>query len=163
MSAPRPILNPDLARIADVLIGSLAAMSHGARGSGRTARMLERATPEYRVIVCTADHAKHLVRQARDAGQPVRAALPANPRQSLLAPRSVLMFDGARPTLPDHTWVEARVLALIEDAIEQVQFELDQVDVPTTPEQRLAQRQNYLAREAGVKPAQTSSYDWGRR
>lgn len=162
---PRPMLNPDLQRIADGVLMGLNAMSFAARRSGRTTRMLERITPEHRIIVTAAAEREHIMQKARSLGVLPRKILVADPTTPLYcADRQAVIRDGTWPTAPDHTWVEQRVLALVLDALEQVQYELDQVDLPQTPQERAAQRQNYLARQAGVKPdlASSSCFDWGR-
>lgn len=149
MSAPRPILNPDLRRIADALRLGLDMMEAGARGSGRTTRMLERITPETRILVTESNHGRHLARTIADQGMAVRKIITVDPRRPLFdQPGHIVMADGTWPTLPDHTWVERRLRALVEDAVAQVQYELDQVDLPMTAEEIRAQRANYLAREA---------------
>lgn len=148
---PKPILNPDLRRLSDAIVLGLRMMEDGARGSGRTTRMLERVTPEHCVIVTTQQEGRHMAAEMKRQGLGVKAILSVDPRKPLFDPSNGVIHSGCRPTLPDHTWVSARLQALIEDAVAQVQYELDQVDRPMTPEEIRAQRANYLVREAMPK------------
>lgn len=143
----RPILNPDLQRIGDALLLGMHLLESGARQSGRSTRMLKALTPEHRVIVTNEHHKRHLVSEFRSQGREIRRVMVADPSLPLFeASRGAVLRDGTWPTLPDHTWVEARLRHLVNEAIQQVQYELDQVDLPVTDEQVRASRQNFLYR-----------------
>ncbi|MFZ0269916.1 hypothetical protein [Caulobacter sp.] len=132
MSAPTiKIRNPDLMALATTLAAGLAMAEQSARGTGRTTRMLAQVQPGDRIVAPT-DNIAHFLRrevERRLPGGQVRIDI-ADPRHSVFAVGQRTMGCGSRPTLPDHTWVEMRLKALIEDAVRTVQFELDQIDEP---------------------------------
>lgn len=143
----RPILNPDLQRLGDALLLGMHMLESGARQSGRSTRMLRALTPEHRVIVLNERQKQHLTSELRRQGRTIRSVVIADPSLPLFeASNGAVLRGGTWPTLPDHTWVEARLRHLVNEAIQQVQYELDQVDLPVTDEQVRASRQNFLSR-----------------
>lgn len=129
----RHIKNPDLIRLAEATSFGMHMYFQGARRSGRTTEMLERLTPEHRVVVSTEAFARWLRDELRRKGlkNPVVVSPPQGP---MYGPRSGAMVHGSQPTMPDHTWFEDRFNVLFNELLSQLQFELDQVDCPVKGE-----------------------------
>lgn len=117
---------PDLERLRHDLVLAFQMIEQGKRQSGRTTRLLQGMTPDHRVVVGVTSTAfmRHALRRA---GYPEARVFTADPQKPLVDGGQLVMREGTRPTLYDHTWVTARLQRLIDEAFSQIAYEMDNV------------------------------------
>lgn len=124
---------PELDRLRQDLDLMLQMLDHGQRRSGRSTRLVERMTGDSRVVVGVAPK-RWMQDLLRKHGFNPDRVFSADPRKPLVDHSQDIMREGTYPTQFDHTWVTARFQTLVGEALGQIAWEMDQVNMRPDPD-----------------------------